>query len=83
MNAFTYAHPKAPSKVYGPSDQAWLPKRPSYALRAKAKEAHMPRKTNAKSARVSVSQRHGRFWKFIFQEVQSKSRYILITFCIY
>ena len=40
----------------------------------------MLRKINAKSARVSVSQRHGRFWKFTSQEVQSKSLYAL-TLC--
>lgn len=60
-NASTKARSQAPSREYGLSDQAWSPKRQSYALRVKAKEAYMLRKTDAKSARVSVSQRHGRF----------------------
>ena len=45
---------QAPSKDYGLSDQAWLPKKQSYALRAKVKEVYMLQKTNAKNARVIV-----------------------------
>lgn len=57
----TDARSQAPSKDYDLSDQAWLPKKQLYALRVKAKEAYMLRKTDAKSARVCVSQRHGKF----------------------